>query len=60
MQNYGLVLISAILIEFGFNFLTSKPYLLLLEALEVVFVFNELVFAPIVEVIVAKECERPE
>jgi hypothetical protein len=27
---------------------------------DVVFVFNELVFAPIVEAVVAKECERPE
>jgi hypothetical protein len=33
--------------------------LLELEA-EVVFVFNELVFAPRVEVVVGKECERPE
>ena len=35
---------------------------LLLDELEgeVVFVFNELIFAPIAEVVVATECERPE
>jgi len=35
---------------------------LLLEELpgEVIFVFNELVFAPVVEVVVTEERERPE
>jgi hypothetical protein len=42
------------------QFIIRKYYLLLELEAEVVLVFNELVFAPIVEVGVAKECERPE
>jgi len=41
--------------------LARRDHLLLDEFEEVVFVFNELVFPPIVDaVVVATECERPE
>jgi hypothetical protein len=44
------------------NLLSGLLCHLLLEELpaEVVFIFNELVFAPVVEVVVTEERERPE